>query len=169
MMSTAPSSSARSAVDVPSPTSPEQTMTGMGSSAMILRRNVMPSMRGISRSSTITSGRRCFILSMAISGSAATLVEKSPCGWRSEVIACRTTAESSTTRTCSCLGGIDGGDDEPRPVGHAAQALGMPDEEIARRMEVGQHPLDHAQARLRREVDQDIPAEDEVEGLGERV
>jgi len=55
--STAPAASARIASIVPGSANPEQTTTGIGSVAMICLRKVMPSMRGISRSRTITWGR----------------------------------------------------------------------------------------------------------------
>jgi len=56
MMSTAPASIASSRVSVPSRVSDEHITTGIGRCCMILRRKVMPSMRGISTSSTMTSG-----------------------------------------------------------------------------------------------------------------
>ncbi len=56
MMSTAPASSACINVCVPSSVSDEHITTGMGRWLMILRRKEMPSMRGISTSSVMTSG-----------------------------------------------------------------------------------------------------------------
>src|SRR5262245_21823291 len=97
--STAPSSRARIAASVPRVANPEQTTTGIGSSDMILRRKVSPSMRGISRSSRITSGRDRPILSSAMYGSAATVTTSPGSCDRTTVTAWRTTAESSTTKT----------------------------------------------------------------------
>ena len=56
MTSTAPASSASSSVAEPASVSVEQMITGIGRCAMILRRKVMPSMRGISTSRMMTSG-----------------------------------------------------------------------------------------------------------------
>jgi hypothetical protein len=97
-MSTAPSSSACSATSVPRAASPEHTSTGMGSSDMIFRRKVSPSMRGISMSRTRASGRKPRIFCWAMSGSAATSTCM-PTRERMASRACRTTAESSTTMT----------------------------------------------------------------------
>ncbi|MHC2750116.1 hypothetical protein ACVIWV_005570 [Bradyrhizobium diazoefficiens] len=55
-MSTAPASNASNITFEPSSVSEEQMITGIGRCAMILRRNVMPSMRGISMSRIMTSG-----------------------------------------------------------------------------------------------------------------
>jgi hypothetical protein len=59
MISTAPASQACDNVSDPISASEEHTTTGNGRWAMILRRKVMPSMRGISMSSVITSGTSC--------------------------------------------------------------------------------------------------------------
>ncbi len=56
MTSTAPASSACIRVSDPSSVSDEHMTTGTGCCAMILRRKVMPSMRGISTSRVMTSG-----------------------------------------------------------------------------------------------------------------
>ncbi len=50
-----------------------QTTTGIGLSAMIFRRKVRPSIRGITRSVMITSGTSFSIFANAMIGSAATL------------------------------------------------------------------------------------------------
>ena len=101
MTSTAPYSSARSTVSAPFFASAEQTRTGIGWSAMICCRNVRPSTCGISMSSTMTSGRRCFILPIAISGCAAVSTWMPISRDSTVVMTCRMTAESSTTNTFS--------------------------------------------------------------------
>src|SRR5579864_3734951 len=50
-------SRARRAFSVPRAATPEHTTVGIGSSVMILRRKVSPSILGISRSRTMTCGR----------------------------------------------------------------------------------------------------------------
>jgi hypothetical protein len=99
-MLTAPDDSACIAVAVPASVSEEQMITGVGRSAMIFFRKVMPSMRGISTSSTTTSGQLRFILSSANRGSAATPITSMPgAADRMPERIWRTVAESSTTRT----------------------------------------------------------------------
>ena len=71
MISTAPAAKACSVVSAPFSVSDEQITTGVGRSAMILRKKVMPSMRGISTSSRMTSGHCLAILPMANNGSEA--------------------------------------------------------------------------------------------------
>src|SRR5512145_254187 len=67
---------------------------------MIFCRNVMPSILGISTSRVMTSGASSFIRSTAMIGSAAdAMTSISGSSLRISVIVCRTTAESSTTRT----------------------------------------------------------------------
>jgi hypothetical protein len=61
MTSTAPASSACISVSEPSSVSDEHMTTGTGHCSMILRRKVMPSMRGISTSSVMTSGSSSLI------------------------------------------------------------------------------------------------------------
>jgi hypothetical protein len=73
--STAPSCNARIVNSLDDSAKLEQTTTGSGVSSISLRRNVRPSMRGISRSSTITSGSRVSIFVMAMSGSAAVVTD----------------------------------------------------------------------------------------------
>ncbi|MDT4883972.1 hypothetical protein FQZ97_1200720 [compost metagenome] len=63
--STAPASMHCISVSDPAWARPEQMTTGMGRCDMILRRNVSPSMRGISMSRKITSGTSCRIFSTA--------------------------------------------------------------------------------------------------------
>ena len=77
------------------------TTTGMGEFSLLsLRRNVSPSMRGISMSRVRTSGCSFGILSMAISGSLATpTTSMSGSICRVSVIVLRTSAESSITST----------------------------------------------------------------------
>ncbi|MDR6229984.1 hypothetical protein QE444_002341 [Pseudomonas sp. SORGH_AS199] len=99
-MLTAPAAMACRVVAAPFSVRVEQITTGVGRSAMIFLRKVMPSMRGISTSSTMTSGHCLRILSWANTGSAATpstsMAGSSARLWAST---CRTTAESSTIRT----------------------------------------------------------------------
>ena len=71
IISTAPAASACMVVSAPFSVSVEQITTGVGCSAIIFLRKVMPSMRGISTSSTITSGHSRVIFSMAKIGSDA--------------------------------------------------------------------------------------------------
>ena len=68
---TAPASRACMVVVQPFSVSVEHMTTGVGFSAISLRKKLMPSMRGISTSSTITSGQSAIILGQANSGSAA--------------------------------------------------------------------------------------------------
>ena len=68
--STAPSSSARKVTSAPRSVSVETISTGIGRSRISLPRKSMPSMRGISTSSVITSGLRLRIISRAAKGSA---------------------------------------------------------------------------------------------------
>ena len=67
--STAPISSASSVTSVPACVRVETMTTGIGRSVMILRRNVTPSMRGISTSSVMTSGLSALMRSRATNGS----------------------------------------------------------------------------------------------------
>lgn len=99
-MPAAPAANACMVVSAPCSVSVEQITTGVGRSAMILRRKVTPSMRGISTSSTITSGQSCFIFSRANTGSGAVPVTVTPgAPFSTDVRTCRTTAESSTIMT----------------------------------------------------------------------
>ena len=76
-------------------------ITGMGCCAMILRRNVSPSMRGISISSVITSGTRSPMRSAAATYGSHAVAITSIIGSvdRTWLSVCRTSAESSTMRT----------------------------------------------------------------------
>jgi hypothetical protein len=65
MMARAPAASASMVAAAPFSASEEQTMVGVGRSAMIFLRKVRPSMRGISISITSTSGHFTFIFSIA--------------------------------------------------------------------------------------------------------
>src|SRR4029077_13920898 len=101
MISTAPISRARIAASVLGPVNPEQTTTGTGFRDMSSSRKVRPSIRGISRSRRMTCGATFFILSMAMSGSAATLTRNPRFSESTDAKTWRTIAESSTTRTFS--------------------------------------------------------------------
>ncbi len=68
---TAPAAKASRVMAAPASVNVEQMIVGVGRSAINLRRKVMPSMRGISTSSTNTSGQLRCIFSSANSGSAA--------------------------------------------------------------------------------------------------
>ena len=107
--STAPAAMASMAVCVPSPVSELMTMTGIGRCAISLRRNVIPSIRGISMSSVSTSGSYWTILSRAMYGSAAVATTWMP-GYfaNSRDSICRTTAESSTISTLTGVPGARG-------------------------------------------------------------
>src|SRR6266700_400265 len=175
-MPRAPSSRAKRAFSVPWATTPEHTSVGIGSSAMILRRKVSPSILGISRSRTTTCGRICFIFCIAIRGSAATATAISGSWERMACMTSRTTAESSTTRTWIgegllwfCI--IDGiifsdinrGDDAPQTVAHRVQAFSMPEKEVSiRGKKTGQASHDPLTAALI-EIDQNIPAKNHLE------
>src|SRR5574337_382031 len=125
-------------------------------------------------------------------GSAATATVTPRSLENTAVIASRTTAESSTTRTWSgrwsrgltasphpagrgsaglaagrLLPGmsVDRRDDAPDPVCQAVQGLRVPQEEVSPRRQVIQQPLDHAQPRLGIEVDENVAAEDQVEAV----
>ena len=100
MTSTAPASSACIIVADPSSVSEEHITTGTGCCAMSLRRNVMPSMRGISTSSVMTSGTSSWMRRAATNGSGAVpMTSISGSASRMAVIVWRTEAESSTIRT----------------------------------------------------------------------
>ena len=71
MIDTAPADSACIVVSAPRSVRVEQTTTAVGRSLMIFFKKVMPSMRGISISSVITSGQFDCIFSRANSGSGA--------------------------------------------------------------------------------------------------
>ena len=94
---TAPSAIACSVVAAPLAVRVEHITTGVGRSTMILRRKLMPSMRGISTSSTTTSGQRAAILGQANSGSLAVAITSMPAAVSRSARCLRTTAESSTT------------------------------------------------------------------------
>ena len=98
--STAPSSSARNVTSAPRSVKVETITTGMGRSRISLPRKSMPSMRGISTSSVMTSGLSARIISRATSGSLAAPMQHMSL-WRLMISASRlrTSAESSTTRT----------------------------------------------------------------------
>src|SRR5581483_2226339 len=179
-----------------SPASPEQTTTGTGSSDMIFLRKVRPSIRGISRSSRITSGRACFILPIAINGSAAdeTVI---PGGAESSAdVTWRTTAESSTTRTCNCFRlcalrsellllfvitlhprllclrrdrEIDCRDGAAHAVGDSVEAFRVTQQEIPARRQMAQKLIHRPAPGLGVEIDQDVAAEDQIEGAGRRI
>ena len=90
--------SSRTSVLLPAAVSVEQITVGMGCSSITCRRKVMPSMPGISMSSSSTSGRVFLITGPAISGLGAlpiSSISGSPCNKCMKV--CLTTAESSTT------------------------------------------------------------------------
>jgi hypothetical protein len=98
--STAPASSAWIRVSDPSSVSEEHITTGIGRCAISLRRKVMPSMRGISTSSVITSGTSSWMRRAATNGSDATpMISISGSSASTLHSACRTEAESSITRT----------------------------------------------------------------------
>ena len=100
MISTAPYSSALSALCAPSSARLEQITTGIGCWLMIFCRNVRPSMRGISISSVITSGTCSRIRSAATKGSEAVpMISISGSLESTSLRVWRTTAESSTIRT----------------------------------------------------------------------
>jgi hypothetical protein len=100
MTSTAPASSACRSVSEPASVSDEHMTTGIGLCAISLRRKVMPSMRGISTSSVMTSGISSWIFRAAMNGSEATaMISMSGSSSRTRVSVCRTLAESSMTRT----------------------------------------------------------------------
>ena len=100
MMSMAPASSACSSVSEPSSVSDEQMITGIGRCAMIRRRKVMPSIRGISTSRTMTSGTSSWIRRAATKGSEAVAITSISGGsFRISVMTRRTAAESSTIST----------------------------------------------------------------------
>ncbi|MEY3150708.1 MAG: hypothetical protein RLY92_935 [Chloroflexota bacterium] len=92
---------ASSAICEPCCVSALTTTTGMVDfSALSLRRNVSPSMRGISMSSVSTSGRSLGIFSIANNGSwAVPTTSMSGSWWSVSVITLRTIAESSITNT----------------------------------------------------------------------
>ena len=98
--SIAPSSSARSVTSAPRSVSVETITTGIGRRRIKRARKSMPSIRGISMSSVITSGFRSRIMSRATSGSAAAPTHSiSPSRLMISVSRLRTRAESSTTTT----------------------------------------------------------------------
>jgi hypothetical protein len=104
MIVTAPAASASIDVCAPFSVKVEQITTGVGRSDMIFFRKVMPSMRGISTSSTITSGHTMRMRSMARIGSATAWMTSIPAALLSRPVStCRTTAESSTTNTLILL------------------------------------------------------------------
>ena len=98
--STAPNSSALSVTSAPCSVRVEIITTGMGRRRMRRPRKSMPSMRGISTSSVMTSGLSSRIISRATRGSLAVPMH-SMSGWRLMISdsRLRTRAESSTTIT----------------------------------------------------------------------
>ena len=87
-------------ISAPAWVSVEIMMTGIGRSVMILRRNVTPSMCGISTSSVMTSGLSALIRSRATWGSGAVPTTSISGSADSNVDSnCRITAESSTINT----------------------------------------------------------------------
>ena len=98
--SMAPSSSPRRVTSAPSLVCDESSSTGVGHSAMIRRSASSPPMRGIFTSSVTTSGRRSSTFSTPSSPSTA-VATTSTSGAAPSIreSACRTKAESSTTRT----------------------------------------------------------------------
>ena len=98
--STAPNSSAFRVTSAPRSVKVETITTGMGRRRIKRDRKSMPSMRGISTSSVMTSGLRLRIISRAINGSlAAPTHSMSGCLLMISVRMERTSAESSTTTT----------------------------------------------------------------------
>src|SRR5688572_15376944 len=103
--SIAPSSSARKVTSAPCWVSEETITTGIGRRRIRFSRNVMPSMRGISTSSVMTSGLRLLMRSRAAYGSLAvptTSISRERVSIA--VRSLRTSAESSTTRTLIGMG-----------------------------------------------------------------
>ncbi len=98
--STAPASSTSNRLREPWSVSVEQMITGIGRCAMILRRKVSPSIRGISRSRMMTSGTSSWMRRAAMNGSAAVpSTVMSGAASRMPTKVCRTEAESSTIST----------------------------------------------------------------------
>lgn len=98
--STAPSSSARRVTSDPRSESDETMITGVGRRRISRSRKSMPSMRGISTSSVITSGLNRRIISRATIGSGATpTTSRSGSAPITSFRTWRTSAESSTIRT----------------------------------------------------------------------
>jgi len=95
---TAPSARACIVVVAPCAVRVEHITTGVGRSAISWRRKLMPSMRGISTSSTMTSGQRACSLGQANTGSLAVPSTSMPPAVRVSARCVRTTAESSTTK-----------------------------------------------------------------------
>ena len=99
-MAKAPAASTCIAVSEPRSVSVEQMTTGVGRLAMIFLRKVTPSMRGISTSSTMTSGQAFCMRSSAKIGSGAVAMTSMPASSaRLAESTWRTTAESSTIIT----------------------------------------------------------------------
>ena len=92
---TAPAARACMVVSQPASVSVEHMTTGVGRSAISLRKNVMPSMRGISTSRTITSGQALSSLGHANTGSWAVATTSIPPAVNKSDRCLRTTAESS--------------------------------------------------------------------------
>ncbi len=103
---TAPAAIACIVVSQPRSVKVEHITTGVGRSAMTLRRKLMPSMRGISTSSTITSGHRAAMRVQANSGSAALPITSMPEAASISVRCLRTTAESSITNAVTVMSGF---------------------------------------------------------------
>ena len=100
MTSTAPASRVCISVSEPSSISEEHITTGMGCWAISFLRKVMPSMRGISTSSVMTSGMSSLRRLAATKGSEATPITSISGSFpRMSDNVCLTEAESSTMRT----------------------------------------------------------------------
>src|SRR5690348_10088026 len=150
--------------------------TGIGRCDMILRRKVMPSMRGISTSSVMTSGTSFWIRLAAAKGSVAvptTSISLSPP--RMSAMVCRTEAESSTTKTrilrLAPLTVFLRSSFVPQHrrghglhLGEVAPGGGfrMAEEEIAAGPEMGAEALENVVLGLAVEVDEDVAAENDI-------
>ena len=176
MTSTAPASSASSSVSEPVSSSVEHRTVGMGRWAMILRRKVMPSMRGISTSRTMTSGTSSLMRCAAMNGSpAVAMTSMSGAASMIEHSVWRTEAELSTTRTrifavrgvhavLSSRATKDGRSHLPhRAQLGAGERFRMPEDQEAAFAQVIAEALQHGVLRRLGEIDENVTAEDDVE------
>ena len=166
--STAPASSACISVSEPCSVSDEHMTTGIGRCAISLRRKVMPSMRGISTSSMITSGSSFWMRRAATNGSDAVPITAIS-GSLPSIVGQRLAHDRRVVDDQHLHRRLHGArrntvlaDRAQRQI-HAGERFRMAQEQEAAGAQVLAQPLQHRMLGRLVEIDQHVAAEDHVE------